>query len=225
MNQLPNELIIEVFNFILKITDKRQFLRTCILYNNLTRKPMLNYVNNHEPKCFRNVLKCSVIYIIKYSMENFTLELCHDSYFNLIPDHYIIPKNLILIRCLSYYNNVQLLSIAKQKGCDIRNALNFGAYGGHISVIEWGLKNGCSFDNFTCSKAALGGQLNVLQWLWNNNCYMDSVVCSYAAENGDLKMLKWAREHSCSWGKTAQFARTYNQLELLQWAIDNGCPD
>ncbi len=34
---LPNELIITIFNFIRKITDKRQFLKTCKLHNNLLK--------------------------------------------------------------------------------------------------------------------------------------------------------------------------------------------
>ena len=35
---LPNELILLIFDNILLITDKRQFLKTCTMYNKIKRR-------------------------------------------------------------------------------------------------------------------------------------------------------------------------------------------
>ena len=40
METLPHEIVLEIFNNIQKITDKRQFLRTCKTYNNITKQLM-----------------------------------------------------------------------------------------------------------------------------------------------------------------------------------------
>ena len=38
-------------------------------------------------------------------------------------------------------------------------------------------------------------------------------------------MLKWLREHGCPWdASTCDVARNFKHPEVLQWALDNGCP-
>ncbi len=120
MNTLPNEIIILIFELISKITDKRHFLRTCILYNNITKVSMYEY----EIPDFYGKLK--------YSVQKFTLELFHDGYFGLIPKCYITPTNISLVKCLTYYDNVPLflIELAEEKKCIIRVGNNI--YRAHI---------------------------------------------------------------------------------------------
>ncbi len=225
MDTLPLELVFLIFELIPKITDKRHFLRTCVSYNNITKVSMLNCEKNYKFADFTNIMIYSLMNFTDYSMEKFTIELCHDRYLESIPNHYLTDKNLSLVICASYCNNIALLSVAKQKGCNMNNAINLGALFGVISVIEWGLNNGYDFNFRTCSDAARGGNLNVLKWLRNHGCHWDSWVCSNAARNGDLEMLKWARKNNCNWGRMVIYtAKSMGYLELLQWAIDNGCP-
>ena len=50
MDSIPNELIILIFDLILLITDKRQFLKTCLHYNKLLKQTFLQYEQNYKIK-------------------------------------------------------------------------------------------------------------------------------------------------------------------------------
>src|SRR4051812_21603237 len=110
---LPNELIIVVFDNILKITDKRQFLKTCITYNNLTKQSFANFENDNGIMYYDKLiynsknnrhyynaeyLKFKKNYINKYCMEKFTIELCCDGYDELLPEIYFNKNNSIIIK-------------------------------------------------------------------------------------------------------------------------------
>ncbi len=224
MDLLPNELIIVIFNFIKLITDKRQFLKTCIHYNNLTKQAMLNYEHNYNIPHF--------IYENNYCVEKFTLELCHDGYFNLIPDHYINKYNYIITRCSAYFNNVSLLELAKSKDCCLSRifgvgALEYGALAGHISVLDWCVKN--NFDkDVLCSFSIQYGHLHVLKWLQEHGFEFNRTkpwLCNNAADNGQLEILKFAREIGCPWNiHTYRYALKSGNEELIKYLVDNGCP-
>ncbi len=216
MNSLPDELIVEIFNHIQKITDKRQFLKTCIHYNNLTKQSFINFDNNYTIRHFvRYVNNC---------VEKFTLELCHDSYFNLIPDHYITSKNTELTEYLAFYNNLELLEVAKSKACLISNAMNFGALGGHIPIMEWCHENNCN-DFFAPQYAAINGSINALKWLRDHGHTYGHIVCTFAARNGQLEVIKYLHEIGCPWDKTVfESALISGNTELTKFLIDNGCP-
>src|SRR5208283_1209888 len=113
MDFLPDELILLIFESIPLITDKRHFLMVNIHYNRITTQSFMNYERNYTIKDF--------VKISEYSVEKFTLELCHDGYFDLIPDHYMISGNLIILSSLSYYGSIKLLSILKSKNLDLHN--------------------------------------------------------------------------------------------------------
>ncbi len=219
MNQLPNELIIEIFNYIQKITDKRQFLRTCNHFNNITKQSMLNYENNN-----RNNYKNPYIFkTTKYCVENFTLELCDDSYFNLIPDHYITRANKILMECLACYNCIFLLEKAKLKGCSLKRIINEGALGGHLEVIQYGIENGYSFSVWTCANAALCGHVNLLKWLHENGCEWDHWTTAYAATRGHIEALKYAYINGCKMNTVYSLKLKPNK-EIEYWLTENGYP-
>ncbi len=235
MESLPNELMLEIFNYISLITDKRQFLRTCKHYNKIMEEVFLDYESDFEIKYSNEIRIFSIEYnigcnndeydnIITYGVEKFTLELCGDGYFDKIPESYIIPDNKILIKCLSYFNCVELLNVAKLKFCDIRNVCDYGAFGGHINVIKWGCNNGCLWDTKTCSFAALNGHLECLKYLHEGGCPWFDLTCAYAARNGHLSCLSYAHENGCIWGiNTCIYASNYDKLLCLKYAHENGC--
>ncbi len=189
METLPNEIILEIFYHISKITDKRQFLKTCILYNNLTKKSMDNFEFNYI-----NLPHFELEY--PNTVENFTLELCHDSYFNLIPEHYMTKSNLNLISCLSYYNCLPLLKIAKEKGCGLDDVIMYGSYGGHINIIKWFLEMEEDY-NMLLYYTVEGGHMHLLKWLYENSdkYYYDfNLLCDHAIYYEQVEMLKFAVE-------------------------------
>ena len=50
-------------------------------------------------------------------------------------------------------------------------------------------------------------------------------TCMYAAIGGQLEMLQWARQNGCPWDEhTCACAAKGGHLEVLQWARENGCP-
>ena len=49
--------------------------------------------------------------------------------------------------------------------------------------------------------------------------------CANAAEGGHLETLKWLRGHDCPWDvRTVEQATAAGHDDVLQWALDNGCP-
>ncbi len=217
METLPNELILEIFNNILKITDRRHFLRTCNLYNKLTKQSMCEFELNYKYPDFKK---------LNYSVEKFTLELCHDSYFNLIPGCYINDDNLYLIRCLSYYNNLPMLKFAKTKGCRINKTINkqhlfnlttsyedyanvewtcaFAAQNGHVSILKFLLENNCICNYNTYIFAVENGRLDVLKYLYEYGGEMDKMFYKLALKRGQIEIIKWFEEVDCN-GRTLHF--------------------
>ncbi len=166
MNSLPDEIILEIWKNIPKITDKRQFLKTCSHYNKLTKKSMDNseFDYNNLPHFGREV---------PYTIQSHTIGLCHDGYFNLIPEHYMTDINYNLIPCLSYYNCLPLLKLARKKGCDLSDGIMYGSLGGHINIIKWLIKINQDID-MLLYYAEDGGHRHLLKWLKENK-----YVCDY----------------------------------------------
>ncbi len=252
MNDLPNELILLIFDNIKLITDKRQFLRTCNLYNNLTRQSFLQFEKEHK---IGNKYGFLFFQMYNYCVEKFTLELCSDKYFSMIPISYINSKNTILVEALATFNCKPLLEMAKYSGCKMDQVcyiaittdnLNIFSWGkkydyfckassyafthaatyGYIEVLEWGHSYGCNFNDDIWPMAALLGQLDVLKWAKKHNYYLNMYICSSAAKNGHLNVLKWARQNGCDWNyDTLANARKNGHIECLNWAIENGCQE
>ncbi len=220
MDLLPNELIIVIFSYIQKITDKRQFLKTCIHYNILTTRSMSNYERNYRIPNFT--------YPNYYCVEKFTFELCHDSYFNLIPDHYINNLNTVLIPCLGYYNYIPLLEVAKSKGYYIANAIEYGAQGGHIPILDWCYKNNKWDLQFVCAFGIQGGHIHVLKWLQEHDYEFNiksNWMCNRAAQHGHLEILKFLCEIGCNLNDFIYgYALQSGNQELINWILENDCP-
>ncbi len=242
MDTLPQELILHIFDFITLITDKRQFLKTCVSYNKLTKHPMQTFEKKYYVKRLYKTKKNNV--------EKFTKELCRDRYFDMIPMSYINPNNKVIVKMLVKFNCLPKLMEAKNNGCDLQYicyhtgtyghieilkwarengyewgdcARNAGSYG-HLETLKWARENGCDWDSGVCTFAAKHGHLDILIWARENGCDWDSDVCRYAAEYGHLDILIWARENGCEWTSyVCLVAAIQGYLEILKWAMGNGC--
>ena len=51
----------------------------------------------------------------KYSVEKFTIELCHDKYFDMIPNSYLTPNNKALAVIAGAFDCIEILKKAKKK--------------------------------------------------------------------------------------------------------------
>jgi hypothetical protein len=123
---------------------------------------------------------------------------------------------------------------------DNADSMFFGAVrGGHIEMLEWIIANMPQQileherqKRFRCGiVAALNArneQLHVLQCLqengykFNHRAYTQAAACS-----GSLKVLQYLRNlfPPCPWSfQVCNIAVKQGNLEMLQWAISNGCP-
>ncbi len=192
--QLPNELIIIIFNYIDKITDKRQFLRTCNRYNDLL-KGLINHAEKKFMLKYKLDKNCYYYYI-----EKFTLELCHDSYFDMIPKSYFNENNRVLMELLVLYNKLEL--------------------------IKFALNNGCVIHFLLYTIAAQYGHMDMVKLFWGKN-YTNEHMCNVAAYYGHLSILIWAMENGYEnkLNKNIRVnARLNGHLNVVNWAIQNGCP-
>ncbi len=232
MDSLPNELVIEIFNYIQKITDKRQFLKTCTNYNILTKQSFIDYEKNYDISDFEKMSN--------YCVEKFTLELCHDKYFDMIPELYINKNNRIIMKAAATFNCIKLLDLTLEKGCRAYSEYNSyyycngnliclcaGTYG-HLDILEWIIKKKDFIDSIInntniCARAASYGQLNIIKWLRGNGFKWDEWTCIYAAANNHLEVLQWALANGCKWSEMAyDHAKAHDQKKVLKWIKENG---
>ena len=120
------------------------------------------------------------------------------------------------------------------------DSMIFGAVkGGHIEMLEWIIANMSPKiwkherqKRFRCgivaARNARNDQLHVLQWLqengyqFNHRAYVQAAACS-----GSLEVLQYLRKlvPPCPWSfQVCNIAVKQGNLEMLQWAISNGCP-
>jgi hypothetical protein len=120
------------------------------------------------------------------------------------------------------------------------DSMIFGAVrGGHIGMLEW-IKANMPLKlwkherqkRFRCgivaARNARNEQLHVLQWLqknrykFNHRAYVQAAACS-----GSLEVLQYLRtlKRPCPWSfQVCNIAVKQGNLEMLKWAISNGCP-
>ncbi len=236
MDDLPNDIIHLIFNNIKLITDKRLFSQACKTIYSITKQLMIDCENNFVVEFFDK--------INNYSVEKFTLELCHDKYFNLIPKSYLYPNNTIIVSALAAYGNVDLLQIAinngcelveyKQKGCtdkvveyyitEILDTCALAAHNGHQNVMEFCLNNGCKLNWLTCLMAAKNGQLAVIKMLIENNCEIHEYVPRVVAFHGHCDILQCLIDAGCKIDcYTCNWAAKNGKINILKLLVENGC--
>ena len=113
-----------------------------------------------------------------------------------------------------------MLKWARQNGCSWNESTcSHAAIGGHLAVLQWARHNGCRWSAGTCTSAALTGHLAVLQWARQKGCHWNKDTCAFAAAGGQLAVLKWLYENDCPWSGFTTFNAAYNnRLDTLKWA-------
>ncbi len=217
MESLPYELILTIFSYIQKITDKRQYLKTCKTYNNITKNVIKKFELEFNIKNFKK--------IIGYCVEKFTLELCHDSYFNLIPMSYINPNNKILAKALAMYNNTELLDIAYNNNCMLPNKIcNWAAKAGNEKVVKWWfLHDDICLENNTKDKriSSITGE-SYINISFRNKNWNESYLNS-AIKYGQLNILIWGKENRKNMAKGALItcAKRHKKDDIVEWINNN----
>ncbi len=218
MNALPLELINIIANNIQKITDKRQFTQTCKAYNNLMKpkikKQELAFEEYYKKKESKNLgikinhLECSRNnYIAK-----FTIELCNDSYFDKIPNRYLTPKNNIIVKTLTIYGQIKLLTRAIDNGCKLFKKHKY----------KYNIFDSLSFNNNSCEHAILSGEIDVLKFVKSKGCLWDSGTADFAAGCGHLHILKFIVKNGCKPSAYATSAAAKGGYsDILDWLLIN----
>jgi hypothetical protein len=75
------------------------------------------------------------------------------------------------------------------------------ARNGFLNCMVYAHENGCSWNEDTCSYAALNGHLDCLEYAHENGCPWDEWTCSEAALGGHLDCLIFAHKNGCPWDK------------------------
>ncbi len=253
MNVIPNDVIPIIFNYITKITDKRQFVRTCVNYNIVTKPLLQAYESIYSIKSFGK--------INDYCMEKFTLELCNNSYFDMIPISYMNTSNSVIIRAMIKYGNVKLLQNIINIACGLNiNIFDVIVEKGYEGELEELRGNCYRFIRFISAVSAFTNNLEFIKWIPNRKyCHEgganNSNIAFYAIAGGNLDVLLWALHSGghewkyydkedviitakvanlnipninnltgCNWDKqTTATAALNGHIDVLKWLIKNGC--
>lgn len=106
-------------------------------------------------------------------------------------------------------------------------SIEYAGRNGHIETIKFLLSYGFPIGDAAPGLASLGGHIEVLEFFYERGyCQMDNTaVCYMAAMNGHLELLKRAREMGFQWDSlTTRMAKNRKHLDVLEYAIKNGCP-
>jgi hypothetical protein len=217
---MPTEMIINIAIFIQKITDMRQFTKTCSRINTIV-KPMIVH-NKFNIKCHPDETNALIyeqldqfnqpvenfIYPSGYYMEKFTMELCNDGYFKWLPLTYLHPKNTIIVKALTIYGQLDLLKIAINNGCKLlkdleydydsydanghllENSCHHAIISGNVKVLEFVISQGCKFTYETFDYAVECDNIDMVKFLKESGCVMINDGCEGAAVNGNIEMMK-----------------------------------
>lgn len=102
--------------------------------------------------------------------------------------------------------------------------------GGHLEILMWLIDNDYKMNTDSILEAVKNGHLDILIWIYDkydpeDPDYLNSMICTVAAGKNQLEVLIWLREKDYQWDtNTSNCAAENGHLELLIWAIDNGCP-
>ncbi len=200
MQTLPIEIIEQIVSYIPNITDKRQLTQTCKLCNAITYQIIQNQESKIKIKGF--------IYPTEKCVEKFTLELCNDAYFNMIPISYLTPKNNVIVKALTVYNQMELLKIALSNNCKL--------------LVENRKKDEKYNDN-SCLHAIISGNIEMLKFVRLHGCKWNGEIFDLAAKHNNFDIIKFLKEYGCEMGHWAgKFAAINGNIIMLEWLIANG---
>ncbi len=127
--------------------------------------------------------------------------------------------------CIKDYflTSVELLRWSEMtiNDCTMRSA----AKNGHLAALQYMCRrHPCAFSSSLSNAAAMGGHLHILQWLSKIDYGWHEFICASAAYGGQLSLLQSLRLWGYRWAHTSGCAAEGGHLDVLQWAVDNGCP-
>ncbi len=212
LTSLPNELIIVIFNFIDKNTDKRRFAMTCKLYNKLTKK-LIKQIDNNFKLIYKLNNSCG-----NYQAEKITWELCHDLYFDMIPKSCFM-RNSIIIDLLIKFGQLELLKYHINNNCETQHIICRKAKEFSNLDLQRGINTyGCVI----CKKAAKYGDLEILKWARQKRCKMPR-TCEIAAKHGHLHIIEWALGNKGKWNvEILENAKKNGHKHIVDFAQENG---
>lgn len=182
MNTLLPDLLLIIFDFVPKLTDKI----------------VLTIINTAHLAILRarlNVYARSFCYPKKFSyIEKIIYRCCYDQYTHLIRINWLIDSESTEHICNIFieYGCINLLQISYRQGrwmdkCAI--CVNSAKYG-HLEILQWARQNDFPWDKYVCHNAAKYGYLEISQWIRQNGCEWDADTYTNAAGNGHLKILQ-----------------------------------
>jgi hypothetical protein len=101
-----------------------------------------------------------------------------------------------------------------------------------LEVVKWLRNFGCpwpwSIEETFLNNAAFGGHLDLLQWytseFMESNIQYPSILTA-AVRGGHFAVAKWLRQRNVKWSVMAsRVVGISHNMELIQWAIDDGIP-
>jgi hypothetical protein len=120
-------------------------------------------------------------------------------------------------------NNIDCIIYVHENGGGICDMLCSNK---NISILSYGMKNGCRCDEFVTSYAADNGNLNCLKYLHENGCPWDSRTTLLSFYSGNIDCLKYAVENGCPWHPYSYKPKQMlpRNLECLVYSHENGRP-
>jgi len=111
----------------------------------------------------------------------------------------------------AHNGDLDILQYQYEHGCKIdKDVINNAAAGGHLHVIIWCRKQGCNWSADTCKKTVVWNHLHVLKWLRG----IDRDKCEIESDETEI----------CPWDERVCIeAITRNHIDVLEFALENGC--
>lgn len=97
---------------------------------------------------------------------------------------------------------------------------------GNLPLLKWLRHHGCPWDEYVFVAAIRSRNLDVMKYVDDNGCPRGSNIMNYATGlHANLDALIWMRSRGFEWtSHLCTIAAVWNELGILAWAIDNGCP-
>ena len=99
---------------------------------------------------------------------------------------------------------------------------------GNIDLLKWLQTKGWTCDRSvtTSYKAVKSGKVEMMQWLRENGVEWSCQTMTSAAVQGHLDLVKWMKANGCTWNSSTTYdvALKCENVEVLQWLIENSCP-
>lgn len=117
------------------------------------------------------------------------------------------------------------LLMAREAGCPwSAETCCEAARGGHLGTLQWLVAKGCPWNEDVLRHSLRAGHPHVAEWAIEHGCPVDSTIIGWAMASGSLGVVQTLRRLGHEWGYSARNATRRGHLDVLKWAVANGCP-